>query len=177
MISKSLVMSLLTTWIIGQPPIVNAQDTVNTAAPGDMIRIRLRPAGERYAGRVALISGDSLWMESDVHRLRSVFARTDVGMIERRLGGPSGAGRGLLVGGGVGVAVGLLPLVLGCESCDFDVTKLALFSAGVLGAGGALLGAGIGAIAFPASWERAAWPQAPSSPPAPGIWFRITLHF
>jgi hypothetical protein len=156
-----LRLALLGLAVLASPVASTAQAPVDNMAPGDRVRLKLVGIGDTYSGRVAIVARDTLWLESGAALHRAVFARAEIASLRRRVGGPSGAGKGALLGGGLGVLLGSLPLVLGCSRCDFDPARYALLVGGILGVGGAALGAGVGAIVAPAEWREAYWPLAP----------------
>jgi hypothetical protein len=174
MVQPRLTAAAAVLWALLSVGAVSAQGGPYTVAPHDFICLRLENR-QRESGRVVAISGDSLWLEPSPNR-RSAFGRNEVLVLQRRLHA-SGLGRGALIGGGVGIGVGFLPLALGCSTCDFDVGKFALLAAGVLGSAGALLGAGIGSITAPADWVDSAWPQRSGHGHGSVLSLTVTLRY
>lgn len=152
-----------------------AQVTPYRVGPGDLVRFRLVPSGGRVAGRVATVTPDTLWLESRPNLIQLGFARTDVSDLQRRVGGPSGAGTGVLVGFGFGAAVGVVwgSLVCGTvlEGCN---VRGPLILGVRLGGIGAVAGGVIGAIGSAPKWSIGIWPTQTGSGTAIGV--RLTFR-
>lgn len=116
--------------------------------------VRVSADGRRVQGRIAAIEGDNLVLSVDDTRRPIVIAEID--SLWRRRGA---YGKGALVGGVVGAAAftGFLHFVvsIACESsdgCRDDRRRAWGYGLVLGGAGGALLGAGIGGLFN--RWER-----------------------
>jgi hypothetical protein len=160
----------------GVPSGLLAQMTPYRVAAGDLVRFHVVNQEGRVSGRVAFFTPDTLWLESRPNRVRSGFARKEVRYLERRVGGPSGVGTGVLVGFGLGAGFGVLAGTMACqrvcESGDNGALPLALGA--ILGGIGAITGGIIGAIASPSSWSLGVWPAQAGAGTAIGL--RLTFR-
>jgi hypothetical protein len=114
---------------------------------------------DRQRGQLLSIDRDSLVLEGSGLDLGSsdaapkvwIIPRDAVAELERSLGSRGNAGKGLLIGGGIGLLIGLGSTSLCQGSGDYGT-----FCAMIIGAstgGGALLGALFGAAARSERWE------------------------
>ena len=114
---------------------------------------------DRQRGQLLSIDRDSLVLEgsgldlgtSDAAPKVWIIPRDAVAELERSLGSRGNAGKGLLIGGGIGLLIGLGSTSLCQGSGDYGT-----FCAMIIGAstgGGALLGALFGAAARSERWE------------------------
>lgn len=134
--------------------------------PGDRVRVTLEADG-RIVGDLGRIDASGIFL-IDGRGGRAIGLDRIAG-IERRIGRKNYIGRGALIGGGVAFAVGgtFGALVVNgvCDEaggCGEDTIPAILVFGGIAGAGGALVGALIGAAASHDIWEAARVP-----PPAP----------
>ena len=124
--------------------IVTAQETP-LVKPGDRVRVTAPDqALSKYTGTLAGVYGDTLRLDTLHVPLQSV-TRLDV-----HRGQKSKAGTGALIGAGVGAAAGVITALVVCaednRDCENAGSGLTAAAALVLGVGGALLGAGLGAV-------------------------------
>ena len=102
----------------------------------------------RTEGDVLAVTPDILRVEQSKSTVRDV-PRAEVQRLERLLGTSRSIGRGALIGGGVGAGLGLLFGVLAAaeeQAADDAVAVLVVGAPLAVGAVGALIGAGIGAL-------------------------------
>jgi hypothetical protein len=140
---------------------LRAQGVATRIAPGDVVRFSPSPPGPRVRGKVAWISGDSLWLDRGSPPSQSLVLRKDIAGMERPLPGPDGAFVGALSGLALGAGFGVYAGHEACESaCEGGGghAGFAVLGAGVFGALGALAGAVIGAVTHPVRWTLASWP-------------------
>jgi hypothetical protein len=137
--------------------------------PGDRVRVTLEADG-RIVGDLARFDEAELFL-IDGRGGRSI--RLDhIARIERRIGRNDYIGRGALIGGGIAFALGgsfgALVVTGLCEEasgCGEDIIPAILVVGGIAGAGGALVGAGIGALASHDIWEAARVPSPTGTAP------------
>ncbi len=101
----------------------------------------------RLVGHVIAFIPDTLLIEQKLFT-RWRVPEADIELIEVSLERKSRAGKGARIGAGTGAAAGVVTALVGCavESCNYygsDYTALVVLG---FGAGGALVGAGIGAL-------------------------------
>lgn len=122
---------------------------------GYRIRLRTGRAPERRAGRILSTCGERMSVAFDGRSTAESVSLGDVTELEIFRGTRGHVGTGALIGTGAGVAGGLA-LGIGMASDAFfdanasDVAGIAI----LFGAGGALLGAGIGALVRTDRWRR-----------------------
>lgn len=137
------------------PAVLGAQESRRIPRLADGTRVRLTTQGTRYQGRLLGTEGSDLLLAQDAGTRRVPLAAVDT--LWRRT---SRAKRGAVIGGAIGaVATSAFFIWLVdtfCETdsatCHRDMVKVGLFGIGVGGAGGALVGAGVGALA--GGWQR-----------------------
>ena len=130
---------------------------------GERVRVTVAD-GVVSTGQIWALTDDSIDLLLGDGLSRS-FAHADITMIERSLGRKRQWKKGLLYGGGLGAAVGVVKvLVSGYETCpggglclggehrDADLTSVLAFGIG-FGAVGALYGGGVGALFRREQWE------------------------
>ena len=145
-LAPSLVLALLvTTWACSG----YVADT--SVAPGDTVRVTAPSMDmDDSVGTVAALETDRLTVQVEERADALSVPLADVTKLKVRRGQKSNAGKGALIGLGVGAAAGVITALLSCadSQCDWDNAgdDVTGYTAVVLGAGGALLGAGIGAI-------------------------------
>ncbi len=126
---------------------------------GDRVRVTAPDVGRRE-GTVQLLTTDSLVMRlpgygGTPNRLAIPLA--SVTRLELSMPGGSQAGQGALYGFSIGVFGGSVVGFVACEGNDFFVdvaSTCALAGAVILGAGGALVGAILGAMISGTRWEE-----------------------
>ena len=141
MIAPSIV------WLATALVLTGSVDLFGQEAPlvaqGD--RVRVTAPNERVVGTFAVLKPDTLVVNVESRRLAIPFA--SVTSLEVSRGQKSRTGRGALIGLGVGVVAGVGTALALCAegdcNIDGDITGAVAL---VLGAGGALVGAGIGAL-------------------------------
>jgi hypothetical protein len=114
---------------------------------------------DRQRGQLLSIDRDSLVLEGSGLDLGSsdaapkvwIIPRDAVAELERSLGSRGNAGKGLLIGGGIGLLIGLGSTSL-CQGSG-DYGTLCAMIIGASTGGGALLGALFGAAARSERWE------------------------
>lgn len=142
--------------------------------PGMRVRLTLQPDPRadrltRVVGTLMRLGPDSVAVY-DQERLAVVTAALGAARrLEASRGRPSRAGRGALIGlvagAAGGVAAGLI--VCAAEACSSSGGDFAGIVVGVLGVGGGLAGAGVGALAG-ALIRPERWETVPLDPPGPG---------
>lgn len=176
--------------------------------PGDRVRVSLQPQTSTSGVTSSkVVTGEWLGSEAGQLRLRRKNGEVEaidvsaVRRVEKHAGRRRAAGRGAGIGFVVGSAAVTVFLIaaLTCEYCDYGVTAGEVLGAiAITGAGGALLGAAVGAPFKVDRWRAATLPSTPealgldtgrvrwalTSGPAdgrnglrPGIGARVTIGF
>lgn len=161
------------------------------AVPGTQVRVMRQMNGWRRqetSGRLVRLRGDTAVVQVNFDSIATIPLRGDLEM-EVRTGHTShvlrGAGIGLAVGGAVGTMVGAAAYrkctsteMFGCIA-DFGIGFSMLGGALLVGAGGAVIGAFIGAAHGTDSWTpvRRASALHAGIAPAPGGGVRISAGF
>ena len=142
--ARSGITALLLATLAISP--LNAQQLVNGA------RVRGESANERFEGRVAWITPESLAVVQDVdttvHAL-GVIRRLDVAAGSRRH-----PWTGTAIGAGIGAAAGLAVIIAADDNQDSELEGLEVGVAGALLLGGAALGGITGALIKSPRWVR-----------------------
>ena len=159
-----------------------------SVAPGDTVRVTAPSMDmDDSVGTVAALETDRLTVQVEERADALSVPLADVTKLKVRRGQKSNAGKGALIGLGVGAAAGVITALLSCadSQCDWDNAgdDVTGYTAVVLGAGGALLGAGIGAIIWSSiktdRWQTVPLDQlrvGPSSVDADGVAVSVTLR-
>ena len=135
-------------------------------SPGTRVRVTAPSLLlDRQRGQLLTLGGDSLILRASDSDLGTrgtaprqwVISRDAVAQLERSLGSRGHAGKGLLIGAGVGLAIGLVATDFGSSSSlcqgSGDYGTVCAMIVGASTAGGALLGALFGAVARSERWE------------------------
>ncbi len=118
-------------------------------APGDTVRVTAPSMDmDDSIGTVAALETDTLTVKVEERADALYVPLADITKLEVRHGQRSRAGKGALIGLGVGAAAGVTLAFVACagKECYSDSNDATGVVALIFGAGGALLGAGIGAI-------------------------------
>jgi hypothetical protein len=124
-------------------------------APGNRVRVHLSQPRRTVIGTVARVSQDTLVILPQDARTELVLPAANVRKLELSLGRRSHTGKGALLGfiaGGVGVSIALAALCAG-ECIGGGVIIVPAGGA----VGGAILGAGIGALIRSDRWREVLW--------------------
>ena len=119
-----------------------AQDTLTA---GDKVRVTTEE--ERVVGSLVSLDDNQLTLTTEARDSSLVLPLASLTKLEVSRGQKSMAGRGALIGLGAGAAVGVGTALVACAGgdCNTDGDITGALALG-LGAGGALVGAGIGAL-------------------------------
>ena len=145
--------------------------SVSPLTPGTRVRVTVRePIDGRHTviGPLRTFDSQMLTLTTEGSANQVSLSRSGITMIEISRGRRSQAGRGLLLGAVLGLAVVALKDV-GCNGPDCNNDTSAAFIGGAV-AGGALVGAGVGALMRSERWESLPWAAGParrSSVPLP----------
>jgi hypothetical protein len=147
---------------VGSTATVSAQQLLRT---GD--RVRLTSHADRLEGVVTGLTADSVVVHYTKGtrslafgaraELTQAFARNDISSIQVARRGSSRAGKGALVGGGIGAGLGFMIGVLAAneESSYFEVGPGEVVAVtAILGGAGALIGTVVGSMSHGTNWEE-----------------------
>lgn len=128
-------------------------------------RVKVYPAmagAKSVTGNVADLASDTLVILPEGGGEGQTFLRRNVRKIEVSQGEKSNVGKGAWIGATAGAVCGAI-VGATVEDCDpYCGGALALMGAGMFGAGGALVGMGVGALIKTERWKEAQFP-APTS--------------
>jgi|GEM_PF-2532176 len=145
---------------------------------GSTVRITIAPSGARQAGTLLVWDQDSIWLRQEDSSTIGL-ATSKVTNVEVSAGRGSRAGRGALIGGGVGMLLGAggAIAVANCEDflCgDLPPGTIALGLVVTTGVG-ALLGAGVGSLVHYQRWQRYSGPSLVVAPGPRGVRVGLTI--
>jgi hypothetical protein len=181
-------LAAVTLLILAAPGRANAQATIES---GERVRITVtdsaaaRLGARRWDSRLLTVFADSIALDTTLASGPLVIPQGEILKVERYAGRKAKTGKGAAIGTGIGAALGGLGLAIGAasSSCSgFDLYCSEGAGAwGALGfAGGALVGAGVGAIVGSFvqgdSWKKVEMPvtAVPTvSQGVPGIAVRV----
>ena len=151
---RSVVLTMVAVFAGGALPVHRAEAQLAELIPG--VHVRVRAPGSlagRFAGTVVARTADSLTIASDEGvPVQLPLSRLTAVEISRGQSRSKGAMKGMLWGGGIGLAAGLIS-DSGQENCTRDcILRSEMIGYGLLG--GIMWGAGIGAIVQSERWER-----------------------
>lgn len=137
---------------------VFAQEQMPLPQPGERIRLMAcTPVCEDLEGTCEALSGDTLRVRIEERATPTAISLASVLKLEVHRGQKSNVGTGAIMGFVLGAAAGAIAGVVFCsnEHCS-GVTpgQAALYAGAVAGAGGAVLGAGLGALTKRDRWEE-----------------------
>ena len=147
---RYIVIALL---VIAAPALAAQGPRAALEAIGEQKMVRVTADGRRVQGRISRVDGDALMLSDG-----DVMTRVNLAAIDSVWQRKRSFGAGALIGGVVGAAAftGFLHFIvnLACESSDCGSDHRRAWAYGVTlgGAGGALVGVGIGGL-FP-RWDR-----------------------
>jgi hypothetical protein len=145
---------------------------------GSTVRITIAPSGGRHSGTLLVWEQDSIWLrKADSSTISLATSRvTDV---EVSAGSGSRAGRGALIGGGVGLLLGTggAIAVASCDGflCGDLPPGTIVLGLVVTGGVGALLGAGVGSLVHYQRWQRYSGPSLVVAPGPRGVRVGLTI--
>jgi hypothetical protein len=133
-----------------------------TVAEGDRVRVTLRhgAAARRLVGRITAVGRDTLFLNAEGQTAPMAIPKATIEKLEISTGQHGNAGRGALIGLGVGAIGGGIVGAADASHCN-NSQSFCLFSSGgemaivatVFGAIGTVLGAVVGAISRSDRWE------------------------
>jgi hypothetical protein len=150
--------------------------TTPTPVPpaGSDIRYALRSAPYQFArGRLISLDADTLTFQRRARGEPAAWARDEIptdsiAQLQARVGRQSNAGRGALIGGGIGLAVGALCAIGSNEDEMYAPSPGQCVASGIVS--GALTGLLIGALGRTDVWAPVPLPRpAPDEPPTPPV--------
>ena len=154
--------------------------------PGDRVRVTAPSLDlDKDVGTVAALVADTFVVELEDQADALDVPLSEVTRLEVHQGHKSRAGTGALIGAGAGAATGVTVALVDCagDECHLDGSDVTGAVVLVLGAGGALAGAGLGAL-IGAAIKTDRWELVPldrirvgRSPAAPdGVAVSVTLR-
>ena len=148
---------------------------------GHQVRLQTDSDSRWLVGTLVAAGKDSIQLRvADNAPLMSI-ARSRVSQFELRHEGHSNAGKGALIGRGVGALSGAVigaASASGCTSwCFYSPGVGAVAGALVFGGAGALLGAVVGSVSHSSGWEAVSLIRTPVTLAPPGAGLAISLKF
>jgi hypothetical protein len=145
---------------------------------GSTVRITIAPSGGRQSGTLLVWDQDSIRLQKADSSTISL-ATSKVTEVEVSAGSGSRAGRGALIGGGVGLLLGAGGAIA-VSSCDgFFCGDLppgtVVLGLAVTAGVGALLGAGVGSLVHYQRWQRYSGPSLVVAPGQRGVRVGLTI--
>lgn len=158
-------------------PVPQSSPASSPLTTGTRVRVTVREDGgeRRLVGPLRTFDGEALTLTPEGGTGRVTVPRTKITRIDVSRGSRSRAGRGALVGAVLGLAA--IAIAESTRGEDYEAPdNYGLIVAGSI-AGGAVVGAGVGALLRSENWESQPWAVGPPRRAAGPVSFKVTLRF
>ena len=150
-IVPSVLVALALTW--GSSSHLQGQQLL---VPGSTVRLTVSDSVRPFTGVLLFVTDDALALTLPNGQVLGIDPRSvtdaEVQVTRRR------SLRGMLIGGGIGLASGLLVVAASDDDCGNDLSSLCDLSMGAVVAGGAAVGALVGNLIASTRWVPAVMP-------------------
>jgi len=162
----------------GQTLIAGPASQPSIPPVGSTVRLTVASSGARYSGTLLAWDQDSIRLRKADSSTASLAA-SQVTEVEVNTGTGSYAGRGALIGGGIGLMLGTAGIVAisSCEDflCGPVPADEIVLGLAVTTSIGALLGAGVGSVVHYQRWQRYSGPSLVVTPGPRGVRVGLTI--